>query len=103
MAAKKVAIITGASSGIGRVAAIALCEAGWNVVLSARRQAELEESARLSTEARVAAREEVTGTEKVAMAVVGDVTKEEDVKTLFETSIAEHGKVAFIRGMWIRD
>jgi NAD(P)-dependent dehydrogenase (short-subunit alcohol dehydrogenase family) len=92
MAAKKVAIITGASSGIGRATAIALCEAGWNVVLSARRQTELEESARLCTEARVASRGEVTETEKVAVAVVGDVTKEEDVKVLFETGIAEYGK-----------
>lgn len=94
MAAKaKVAIITGASSGIGRATAIALCEAGWNVVLSARRQTELEESVRLCTEARVAAQlGEGTGAGKVALAVVGDVTKEEDVKALFECGIAEYGK-----------
>ena len=40
--AKKVAIVTGAGSGIGRAVALALGEAGYQVVLTGRRLAELE-------------------------------------------------------------
>ncbi|KAF8909003.1 hypothetical protein CPB84DRAFT_1959119 [Gymnopilus junonius] len=43
----KTAIITGASSGIGRESAIALSKAGWNVVLTARRLDQLNETAQL--------------------------------------------------------
>ncbi|KIM30096.1 hypothetical protein M408DRAFT_328492 [Serendipita vermifera MAFF 305830] len=84
----KVAIITGASSGIGRVTAIALCKAGWTVVLSARRETELQETARLCAEARAS-----EANEKVALVVPGDVTKEEDVKTLFIRTMDEYGRV----------
>lgn len=42
----KRAIVVGASSGIGRELAIVLAEAGWSVGLMARRQEELEETAR---------------------------------------------------------
>lgn len=41
----KVAVITGASTGIGRASAIALVKAGWSVVLSGRRESELEATA----------------------------------------------------------
>ena len=45
MLAAKVAIVTGASSGIGKAAALKLQGAGYDVVLSARRVHELEEAA----------------------------------------------------------
>ena len=44
----KIAVITGAGSGIGRASAQALLEAGWNVVLAGRRRDMLEETASLA-------------------------------------------------------
>ena len=41
----KVAIVTGAGSGIGRAAALALLEAGYSVGLAGRRPEPLEETA----------------------------------------------------------
>lgn len=101
MAKAKVAIITGASSGIGRMTAIALCEAGWDVILSARRRTELEETARLCIEARTVAKGNSDGG-MMALTVVGDVTKEEDVKALFECGVAEYG-ASFIIVIRYRD
>jgi len=45
---EKIAVITGAGSGIGRASAHALSEAGWNVVLAGRRHDMLEETAALA-------------------------------------------------------
>lgn len=44
----KVAVVTGATSGIGRATAIGLGQAGYSVAILGRREAELEETARLS-------------------------------------------------------
>jgi NAD(P)-dependent dehydrogenase (short-subunit alcohol dehydrogenase family) len=44
----KVAIVTGAGSGIGRAVAVALSHEGYRVGLAGRRRAELEETARLA-------------------------------------------------------
>ena len=45
---RKIAVITGAGSGIGRATAHALLEAGWTVVLAGRRRDMLEETAALA-------------------------------------------------------
>ena len=48
MSEAKVAVITGASSGIGRASAIGLAKAGFRVAILGRRQAELDETAKAS-------------------------------------------------------
>jgi len=45
---EKIALVTGAGSGIGRATSLALQAAGWSVVLVGRRVAELEETASLA-------------------------------------------------------
>src|SRR5690606_3718395 len=46
MSEAKVAVVTGASSGIGRASAIGLAKAGFRVAILGRRQAELDETAK---------------------------------------------------------
>jgi NADP-dependent 3-hydroxy acid dehydrogenase YdfG len=41
----KIALVTGAGSGIGRAVAIALFHDGWSIVLTGRREAQLIETA----------------------------------------------------------
>ncbi len=50
----KIAVVTGAGSGIGRASALALLEAGFAVVLAGRRRNMLEETAALATAAQSA-------------------------------------------------
>lgn len=78
----KVALVTGASSGIGRAAAIELARRGANVVASARRKAELDT---LITEIK---KEGLT-----ASAVVADINVEQDVIDLVAKTIATHGRL----------
>jgi NAD(P)-dependent dehydrogenase (short-subunit alcohol dehydrogenase family) len=47
-AAPRIALVTGAGSGIGRAVALGLLGAGWSVVLTGRRREALEETAQLS-------------------------------------------------------
>jgi NADP-dependent 3-hydroxy acid dehydrogenase YdfG len=73
----KTVIVTGASSGIGKISAIALSKAGWNVVLTARREAELKVTAE--------------GCPASTLVVPGDVTDPAFVKTLFASTIEKYG------------
>ncbi|TDI54659.1 MAG: SDR family oxidoreductase [Acidobacteria bacterium] len=77
-----VALVTGASSGIGRATAYAMAEAGASVVVTARRTDRIEE---------VAQRINETGGH--AIAVTADVTLEDDVDRLYNAAIAAFGRV----------
>ena len=71
-----VAVVTGASSGLGRVIARALLGAGWQVALAGRREELLAEAAQ-ATEAE-------SWPEEAALAVPTDVTDPASVAALFE-------------------
>lgn len=82
MLSDKVAIVTGASRGIGRSIALALAGQGVKVVASAR-NAEILES--LVAEIKAQSGE--------AMAVVGDVAVEADANNLIAQAVAAYGRV----------
>lgn len=63
---QKVAVVTGAGSGIGRAVAIALGAAGFRIVLTGRRRAPLEETARQAGEAALVLPADVTDADAVA-------------------------------------
>lgn len=94
----RIAIVTGASSGIGRISSIALFKAGWTVFLSGRRRDELVETKRLMEEA-VDAKSRVKG--QVAISFAGDMTKQEDVDALFEEVKKRFGEFELeLEGLW---
>jgi NAD(P)-dependent dehydrogenase (short-subunit alcohol dehydrogenase family) len=78
--ADKVAIVTGASSGIGRAAAMLFAREGAKVVVTARRQGELDTL--------VLEIERIGGR---AVAVAGDVRREELAQSLVETAVGRFG------------
>ena len=78
----KVAIVTGASSGLGVSFAVALAEAGADIVLAARRVDKLDETRRL-----------VEATGRRALPVQTDVVDPDSCTALVETAVRELGKV----------
>ena len=84
----KVAIVTGATSGIGRASAIALAKAGAKVVVSGRREKEGEETVRLLQNA---------GGKGIF--VKTDISKEDEVAALVRTTVDTYGRldIAFNR------
>ncbi len=69
---KKIALVTGAGSGIGRACALALLKAGWQVVFVGRRLEALQASIALAGEH-----------SSNGHAITADLTRETDVKALF--------------------
>jgi NAD(P)-dependent dehydrogenase (short-subunit alcohol dehydrogenase family) len=78
----RVAVVTGAGSGIGRAVAIALFDAGFDVVLAGRRQAALEETA-----AGCRTRADRT------LAVATDVADQAQVARLFQKTEERFGRI----------
>lgn len=77
----KVALVTGAGSGIGKAAALALLADGWQVVLAGRNLDPLQ--------AVIAA----SGVPEHAWAVSADVTQELSVVSLFEAALEKFGHI----------
>jgi NAD(P)-dependent dehydrogenase (short-subunit alcohol dehydrogenase family) len=80
----RIAIITGAGSGIGRASALALLGEGYHVVLAGRRPEALAETA---------AQAERAGAPGRALAVTTDVTEEASVRALFEATRRAFGRL----------
>lgn len=78
----RVAIVTGASSGLGAHAAVGLAEAGCDVVIVARRAEKLE-----------ATREQVEATGRRCVVVVGDVTDPDTATRTVDAAVEAFGKV----------
>lgn len=75
---KKVALVTGAGSGIGRACAVALVEAGYHTVLTGRRRETLERTADMTHTA-------------MTTVITCDVTDPGSVETLFDNIEAQCG------------
>ena len=77
----KIAIVTGAGSGVGKAATLALLQDGYRVVLAGRR---VEPLAAVITE---------SGASDRALAVPTDVSDPDSVKALFEATVQAFGRV----------
>ncbi len=75
----KIALVTGAGSGIGRACAQALVEAGWQVVLAGRRREALEETAAQAPDR--------------MLVVPTDVADPDQIATLFDQVKARYGRL----------
>ncbi len=76
----RIAVVTGAGSGVGRAVATELLRAGWSVALAGRRAETLEETAALVPDG-------------AALAVRTDVSRQEDVAALFAATVARFGRI----------
>src|SRR6266508_1260375 len=79
---QKVALVTGAGSGIGKAVALALAKAGYTVVLAGRRKNALESTAA-----------EIKAAGAAALAVPTDVSDLQSVKALFAKAKQAFGRL----------
>ncbi|KIZ45038.1 MULTISPECIES: SDR family oxidoreductase [Rhodopseudomonas] len=80
-AATRIAIVTGAGTGVGRAAALALLQAGFTVVLAGRRLALLQETQKLG---------EAFGT---SLPVTADMADPASIAALFATTVEKFGRL----------
>ena len=80
--AAKIALVTGAGTGVGRAVAIALAKAGYNLVLAGRRKEPLDSVAG-----------EINSVGSQALAVPSDVSKRESILALFATVKSSFGRL----------
>ena len=78
--AKKIAVVTGAGTGVGRAASLALMNTGFTVVLVGRRLDMLEETAKL-------------GPAGKSLCVTADMTKPDSIAALFDKVKATYGRL----------
>ncbi|MER5800630.1 SDR family oxidoreductase [Streptomyces sp. RLB3-17] len=76
----KIAVVTGAGSGIGRAVAVELLRTGWSVTLAGRKPERLEETAALVPEA-------------PSLVVRTDVSRPDDVAALFDAARERFGRL----------
>jgi len=88
----RVAVITGASQGIGRACALKLAQCGGSVALVARNQQKLEEVAHEIARAGTPATPQ-SGVDGKAIAFPTDVENEDQIKSTFKTIVSELGKI----------
>ena len=77
---QKIAIVTGAGTGVGRAAALAMMNAGYGVALAGRRLDKLEETARMATAG-------------AALSVATDVADVDQVNALFDRTVVHFGRL----------
>ena len=77
---QKIAIVTGAGTGVGHAAALAMMNAGYGVALAGRRLDKLEETARMATAG-------------AALPVATDVADVDQVNALFDRTVAHFGRL----------
>lgn len=78
--ANRIAVVTGAGTGVGKASALALVRDGWNVVLAGRRQEPLDEVAALAEKGRM-------------LAVATDVVDDASVANLFKQTVDTYGRL----------
>lgn len=81
----KIAVVTGASQGIGRAIALGLAEAGAHLVLAKYPGPRMDEIKALQ--------QEIEALGRKAIIVVTDVNKVEDCRSLIEQTVAEFGRI----------
>jgi len=80
MAEKKIALVTGAGTGIGRAAALGLMTNGFHVVLTGRRKDKLDETAKM-------------GPAGMSLVVVSDMTDPKSIDALFAETKKTYGRL----------
>ena len=84
----RVAVITGASQGIGRACALKLAQCGASVALIARNRQKLEDAAR-----EIQNISESGGTGALARTYPTDIENEDQIKSTFKSILADFGKI----------